>query len=93
MNNKELILTLSSKLNLSKEEVITFLETFTDCCKEQLVENNVIGFHSFGIFELRRKEERVSVHPVTQARTLIPPKLVISFKQSNVLKEKLNSEL
>lgn len=93
MNNKELISTLSSKLSLSKEEISVLLETFTDCCKEQLVENNIIGFQGFGTFELRKKEERISVHPITQIRTLIPPKLVVSFKQSSVLKEKLNSEL
>lgn len=92
MNNKELISTLSSKLNLTKEEVSTLLETFTNSCKEQLLDNNIIGFQSFGTFEVRKKEERISVHPVTQIRTLIPPKLVVTFKQSNILKEKLNTE-
>lgn len=92
MNNKELISTLSSKLNLSKEETTTLLETFTNCCKKQLEEHNTIGFQSFGTFEVRKKEERISVHPVTQIRTLIPPKLVVTFKQSNILKEKLNTE-
>lgn len=92
MNHKELISTLSSKLNLSKEDVSTLLETFNDCCKEQLEESNTIGFQSFGTFEVRKKEERISVHPVTHIRTLIPPKLVVSFKQSSILKEKLNTE-
>lgn len=92
MNNKELISTLSSKLNLTKEDVSTLLETFTDCCKEQLTNHNTIGFQSFGTFEVRKKEERISVHPVTQIRTLIPPKLAVWFKQSSILKEKLNTE-
>lgn len=92
MNNKELISTLSSKLNLSKEDVSGLLNAFTSCCKEQLLEDNSVGFQSFGTFEVRKKEERISVHPVTQERTLIPPKLVLSFKQSNILKEKLNSQ-
>lgn len=92
MNNKELITALSSRLKLSREEVSVMLETFTDSCKEQLVENNIIGIQGFGTFEVRKKEERISVHPVTQIRTLIPPKLVVSFKQSTILKEKINSE-
>lgn len=92
MNNKELITALSSRLKLSREEVSVMLETFTDGCKEQLVENNIIGIQGFGTFEVRKKEERISVHPVTQIRTLIPPKLVVSFKQSTILKEKINSE-
>ncbi|VBB45306.1 Histone family protein DNA-binding protein [uncultured Paludibacter sp.] len=92
MNNKELISTLSSKLNLSKEDVDGLMQTFIDCCKEQLESDNIVGFQSFGTFEVRKKDERISVHPVTQVRTLIPPKLVVSFKQSSVLKEKLNTE-
>lgn len=92
MNNKELISTLASKLNVPKEDVNGLLQSFADCCKEQLLNDNVIGFQSFGTFEVRKKEERISVHPVTQIRTLIPPKLAVTFKQSNVLKEKLNTE-
>lgn len=92
MNHKDLVNTLSTKLNISKEEVTVLLESFIGNCKGQLIEGNTIGFHSFGTLEVRKKDERISVHPVTQIRTLIPPKLVISFKQSNILKEKLNTE-
>jgi len=92
MNNKELISTLSLKLNLPKAEVEFMLDAFTESCIEQLKEDNSIGFQSFGTFEVRKKEERVSVHPATKIRTLIPPKLVISFKQSPILKEKLNTQ-
>ena len=41
--------------------------------------------------EVKKREERISVHPATQVRTLIPPKLVVNFKQSNTLKDKINA--
>jgi DNA-binding protein HU-beta len=41
--------------------------------------------------EVKKREERISVHPATQVRTLIPPKLVVNFKQSNALKDKINA--
>jgi DNA-binding protein HU-beta len=90
MNHKELISAISSKLSISKNEVEQMLDTTVSICTDQLKEGITIGFQSFGNFEVRKKEERLSVHPATQIRTLIPPKLVVNFKQSNVLKDKLN---
>jgi len=65
------------------------LETTVATCAQLLMEDKTIGFQSFGNFEVRKKDERLSVHPSTQIRTLIPPKLVVNFKQSNILKDKL----
>lgn len=89
MNHKELIASMALKMNAPKSMVENLLDITISICKEQLVEDKTIGFQSFGNFEIRKKDERLSVHPATQVRTLIPPKLVVSFKQSNILKEKL----
>lgn len=89
MNNKELIASMATKMNAPKSVVELLLETTIVTCTELLVEEKIIGFQSFGNFEVRKKEERLSVHPSTQVRTLIPPKLVVNFKQSNILKDKL----
>jgi len=89
MNNKELIASMAAKMNAPKSIVAMLLETTVATCTELLVEEKTIGFQSFGNFEVRKKEERLSVHPSTQIRTLIPPKLVVNFKQSNILKDKL----
>jgi len=89
MNNKELIARMALKMNAPKSVVAFLLETTVATCTELLVEDKTIGFQSFGNFEVRKKEERLSVHPSTQIRTLIPPKLVVYFKQSNILKDKL----
>ena len=88
MNNKELIASIALKLNAPKSVVAILLETTVATCTELLVDEKTIGFQSFGYFEVRKKVERLSVHPSTQVRTLIPPKLVVNFKQSNILKDK-----
>jgi DNA-binding protein HU-beta len=90
MNHKELISKLALRTNLPKTEVEALLDATSIIVKEQLLEGKIIGIQSFGSFEVRKKEERLSVHPATQIRTLIPPKLVVNFKQSNILKDKLN---
>jgi len=89
MNHKELIANMAAKMNAPKSVVADLLDITVSTCTELLVEEKTIGFQSFGNFEVRKKEERLSVHPSTQIRTLIPPKLVVNFKQSNILKEKL----
>ncbi len=89
MNHKELIASMATKMNAPKSVVESLLETTITTCKELLAEEKTIGFQGFGNFEVRKKEERLSVHPATQIRTLIPPKLVVNFKQSSILKDKL----
>ena len=89
MKHKELIDSLAKKLDLPKAETEKLLENTVSVFSEHLSEGTSIGLQGFGNFEVRKKEERISVHPVTQARTLTPPKLVVSFKQSNILKDKL----
>ena len=89
MNHKELIAQMATKMNAPKSVVSDLLETSIASLTELLIDDKILGIQSFGNFEVRKKEERLSVHPATQIRTLIPPKLVVNFKQSSVLKEKL----
>lgn len=93
MNNKELISSVASKMNITKGETHELLDTFVECCISQLKEENSVGFQSFGAFEVIKREERISVHPQSKERSLVPPKLVLNFKQSPILKEKMNSKL
>ena len=55
---------------------------------QELQDSNTIAIQGFGTFEVKKKLERISVNPITQQRMLIPPKLVLTYKPSNPLKEK-----
>jgi DNA-binding protein HU-beta len=88
MNHKELIATMATKLNLPKTKVEELMSITVGSFTERLSQGVTIGIQSFGSLEVRKKEERLSVHPSTKIRTLIPPKLVVNFKQSTVLKDK-----
>lgn len=48
-----------------------------------------VAVPGFGVFESRKRLERVNVHPATGRRMLLPPKIVIGFKPSAILKQKL----
>ena len=51
-------------------------------------EGNIISIQGFGTFEVKKKAERISVNPTTKQRMLVPPKLVLTYKPSTLLKDK-----
>ncbi|MCM1107850.1 MAG: HU family DNA-binding protein [Clostridium sp.] len=89
MNNKEFIVELSRRLGYTNKDTTSIVSALVGEMTEQLVDENVISIQGFGTFEVKKKLERVVVNPVTQQRMLVPPKLVVNFKPSPLLKEKM----
>ena len=89
MNHTELISSLAQKLPLPKTEVAQRLDDTVTVVTSELLKNNSVVFHNFGTLEVKKREERVSVNPASGKRMLVPPKLVVKFKMSNALKDKL----
>ncbi len=89
MNTKELITELKNRLNLDDEKAGMLFDSTIKTIEKELLKNNSINIQGFGTFEVRKKEERISVNPVTKQRMLIPPKLTPAFKPSSALKERI----
>lgn len=89
MNNKELIGELSRRLGYTNKDVARLLTSVTGIMGEELQEGKVIAIQDFGIFEVKKKMERITVNPVTKQRFLVPPKLILNFRPSNLWKERL----
>ena len=92
MNNKELTSELAKRLEKSQKDVSQLLEAAALTMKEEFSKGNSISFQGFGVFEIKKKEERIAVNPATQKRMVVPPKLVLNFKPSSILKEKLKEK-
>ncbi|MDR0658052.1 MAG: HU family DNA-binding protein [Mediterranea sp.] len=88
MNNKEFITELSRKLGISAAETTQTIESFLSGLTEELQNGKSVTIQGFGSFEVKKKAERISVNPATQERMLVPPKLVLSYRPGNTLKEK-----
>lgn len=63
--------------------------SFVGSIAEKLDDDTQLAVQGFGTFEVKKKMERVVVNPANKQRKLIPPKLVLAFKPSAVLKEKM----
>ena len=92
MNNKEFIAELSRQTNLSAGATTKLVSDALRILEEHIQQNDTINIAAFGTFEVKKKMERISVNPTTGKRYLIPPKLVLGFKQSTALKEKFNAD-
>lgn len=79
----------SQKMDCTTAEAAAMIGRIVALMTDELQEGNAVGIHEFGTFEVKKKMERISVIPSTQQRVLVPPKLVLGFKPSQGLKEKL----
>ena len=88
MNNKEFISELSRRFVYTNKDTTHLVSSVISIMTQQLQDGNTVAIQGFGTFEVRKKLERISINPATQQRMLIPPKLVLTYKPSAILKEK-----
>ncbi len=89
MDNKKLIETVAANLGRSKADVGKLVEALAGVMRTRCGELDSVVVPGFGTFEPKKRNERVMIHPSTGKRMLVPPKVVLGFKVSNVLKAKL----
>lgn len=91
MNNKEFVGELSRRLGYTNRDASQLLSSLVDMMGEELQEGKTLSFQGFGVFEVKKRMERITVNPVTKQRLLVPPKLTLSYKPSSMLKEKFKN--
>ena len=89
MNNKEFVTEMGKRTGYSATDVASLMTALMAEMETHLEEEAMVSIIGFGNFEIKKKLERVVVNPSTKQRMLVPPKLVLSFKPSTTLKEKL----
>ncbi len=89
MDNKKLIETVASNLGRSTADVGKLVDALAGVLRTRCGEMDSVVVPGFGTFEPKKRDERVMIHPSTGKRMLVPPKITLNFKVSNVLKAKL----
>ena len=88
MNNKEFTSELAERLGYTIKDTSELMNSLLSSMTQELEEGNVIAVQGFGSFEDKKKAERISINPASKQRMLVPPKLVLSYRPSNTLKDK-----
>ena len=89
MNNKEFIAELASRTGFSVKDTQTLVNNIVNAMGDAFQEDNTVLVPNFGVFETKKKLERIMVNPGSGQLMLVPPKLVLNFKPNQTLKEKL----
>lgn len=89
MNNKEFIAELAERAGYTAKDTQKLVNNLIDAMGDAFQENNAVLVPNFGVFETKKKMERIIVNPSTGQRMLVPPKLVLSFRPNQTWKDKL----
>ena len=91
MNNKEFVNALATRLQKNPQAVKQQIEALVNTMADMLDEGATLNVQGFGTYEVKKKKERIIIHPITKQSQLVPPKLVVAFKPSPTLKDKINA--
>ena len=83
---------LHEQLGLNKRKAKDYIEAFFEVISSQLVEGQDVKISGFGNFEIRSKSARPGRNPRTGEPVQIPPKRVVTFKASAMLKDQINKD-
>lgn len=79
MNHKSFIETLSEKLGTTPEETQANYDVLLEVFTQNLKSGNQINVSSFGLFDVKLKEDKIIVDPSTKKKMLVPPRLELNF--------------
>lgn len=89
MNNKEFVTKLAQQESLTARDAQLLVNHLVAELVAQFENGNTLTVQNFGLFEVKKKMERVVVNPSSGQRMLVPPKLVLGFKASPNLKGRM----
>ena len=86
MIKADLINKIAKEMNVSKQEAEAGVNLFFDTIKEALMRGEEIELRGFGSFRFRQRGGRSGRNPRTGEPVKVPPKKVLYFKPSKLLK-------
>jgi integration host factor beta subunit len=90
MIKADLINKIAKEMNISKQEAESGVNLFFQTIKEALERGEEIELRGFGSFRFRQRQARSGRNPRTGEPVKVPPKKVLYFKPSKLLKSIIN---
>jgi integration host factor subunit beta len=91
MIKADLINKIAREMDIPKQEAEEGVNLFFQSIKEAILRGEEIEIRGFGSFRFRKRTSRAGRNPRTGEPVRVPPKKVLYFKPSKLLKELLNS--
>jgi integration host factor subunit alpha len=77
------------EVGLSRNESAELVETVLNHISNALIKGEQVKISAFGTFSIRNKKQRIGRNPKTGKEIPITSRRVISFKASQIMKEKV----
>ncbi len=81
------------ELGISKAQASNFIDDIFEFISLQLEKKSKVRIANFGSFNIREKKERVGRNPKTKEEKIISSRVVVTFKPSKILKNKINKNI
>lgn len=81
--------TINRKIGLSRADSLNLVEQIIDRMTDSLMKGDNVKISGFGSFVLRDKKERIGRNPKTGVEVPITPRRVMTFRASQLLKERI----
>jgi nucleoid DNA-binding protein len=92
MNNSEVIKHLSQRLGQSQHEIRMLLKSSTQIIKKILDEDISFTIPKLGTFGTHLRQKREAYNPHHKKFVILPPKRVVFFHPSSVLKDHVKGQ-
>jgi integration host factor subunit alpha len=79
------------EVGLSRNESADLVESVLQHMSDALVNGEQVKISSFGTFSVRDKNERIGRNPKTGEEAPIPPRRVLTFRPSHLMKDRVAS--
>ena len=90
MIKADLVNKIAKEMNVSKQEAENGVNLFFSTIKEAILRGEEIELRGFGSFRFRQREARSGRNTRTGELVDVPPKKVLYFKPSKILKNMIN---
>jgi integration host factor subunit beta len=90
MIKADLINKIAREMDIPKQEAEEGVNLFFRSIKAAILKGEEIEIRGFGSFRFRKRTSRSGRNPRTGAPVKVPPKRVLYFKPSKLLKEMIN---
>ena len=89
LTRSDLAETINRKMGFSRSESLDMVEAILEKMSQALEAGENVKISGFGTFVLRDKRERVGRNPKTGVEVPITPRRVLTFRASQLLKERI----
>jgi len=92
MTKKEIVRSISDRLNVTQLKAKDLVQCVFDCIAETLADEERIELRNFGVFEVRKRAARKARNPRTGDEVHVKEKHVVVFKAGKALEDALQKK-